>query len=223
MWLQDKSSKIGLTRKFGKNWIGPFVVTEKLNAVNYRIKHLMTKRSKLVHVKLLKSCTYNGEVTENRNNYQSTNLNLSEDEVSISNDRETTLLNEELQHQIENIFIPIQTDCVSSDVVNLPVVVDQDSFLPSANIQAKTQNDNMNRSLEWDNSSFGLIKEVTPLLDNTYEEIFGQDATVVDENSIYEPNYYYNKIINTNLLDDRTNISPRPMRARKKPDRYGYD
>ncbi|XP_062617287.1 uncharacterized protein LOC134278991 [Saccostrea cucullata] len=55
VYMIDSSTKIGRSKKLQKPWIGPFVVTQKLSPVLYRIKN--RRKEKVVHHDKLKKCS----------------------------------------------------------------------------------------------------------------------------------------------------------------------
>lgn len=59
VWLHNPIPKKGLSRSLQTNWIGPFVVTHKLNDCIYRIQLNQKSKPKVVHHDKLK--LYTGE------------------------------------------------------------------------------------------------------------------------------------------------------------------
>ena len=59
VWLYNPKQKQGLSRKLQGEWIGPFIVTHKLNDVIYRIQLSQKSKPKVVHHDKLK--IYTGE------------------------------------------------------------------------------------------------------------------------------------------------------------------
>ena len=64
VWMYYSVKKKGVTSKLQDKWEGPYIISERINDVLYRIKNLPSRRSDVVHVDKLKPYEQNELQTE---------------------------------------------------------------------------------------------------------------------------------------------------------------
>ena len=68
IWLYTPKTKVGLSKKFHRHWDGPFIIVEKLNAINYKVKNMNNERNVMVvhisRMKLYSNADYNNQSEE---------------------------------------------------------------------------------------------------------------------------------------------------------------
>ena len=136
--MLDKSKKIGVCRKFGKNWKGPYIIFRKDNDLNYLIKHKDSGRTKLVHINLLKTCFYDNDRANEKL------INDHANESSNPNDRSIMrYLNEELNLDMN--------------------LINRNSYLPLNEISSMNDSNvsiDHEASLQWDESN-DILEEIS--------------------------------------------------------------
>ena len=190
----DTTTKVGVNKKLSYQWKGPYLVLEKINNVNYKLKAYAKRRKIIIqHQNRLKK--FYGEVKP----------------VEIGPRRRKN-----------NVEDPNQTPEFNHDEEpDQNQQINHDQYVNAGNSD-EIQEDLFNLGAEGvDPGQTDLINKLNPHsysqdVNNNSPETINQESE--SENEEFQPNYYYKK-----NMEISTSASNRPKRLKKPPDYYGIN
>ena len=217
VWLHDSTKKIGLSKKFSKNWIGPYTVISKIGDANYTIQHDLPKKRKItVHANRLKKCllskddytTLNQSNIQNKSGVDQTNTVEHTKKQTQRRAKRGNAQQTDNTHTLEDVNL-FHDDLNDIDQQNDSNLSDREHNVTNETI---TQNENDYEEDEYATSLLALPDET-----HTQKIIDMCDDLLDNLQDEYRPNAYYQQKINREL--DKNESSPIASRLRSKKDK----